>query len=49
MIDQIVTLLGVSHNYTFVAIVIAAAIVLIFMFEFLFFISSILKKIGGFK
>lgn len=49
MIDQIVTLLGISHNYEIFAIIIAAAIVLLFMFEFLFIVSTIMKKIGGFR
>lgn len=49
MIDQILTLFGVSHNYTFIAIIAAAAVVILFMFEFLFLVSSIFKKIGGFK
>lgn len=49
MIDQLLNLFGIQNNYTFFAILVAGAVVILFMFEFLFLISSMLKKIGGFK
>lgn len=49
MIDQLITLFGISHNYTFFAMILAGCITILFMFEFLFLISSIFKKIGGFR
>lgn len=49
MIDQLLNLFGIQNNYTFFAILVAGAVVILFMFEFLFLVSSLLKKIGGFK
>lgn len=49
MIDQIITLLGISNNYTFYAVMICGCVVIFFLMEFLFWISSLFHKLGGFK
>lgn len=48
MIDSILLILGISNNYTLFAICISGIIVLFFLMEFLFLLSSIFKWIGGY-
>lgn len=48
MIDQFLTLLGLSNNYYLFGLFLAGGVTLIFIFEFLHFLSFLFKKLGGF-
>lgn len=48
MIDQIIMLLGIGNNYKFFAIVICGGVIILFLFEFLFWLSSLFHKLGGY-
>lgn len=49
MIDSLLLIFGVQNNYTIFAIMLAGCIIIFFLLEFLYLLSSIFKWVGGFK
>lgn len=48
MIDAIISIFGISHNYELFALLAAGGISVFVLFEFMQLVSFIFKKLGGF-
>lgn len=48
MIDSILLILGVQHNYYLIAIFISGVIISFILVQFLAILTDLLRKVGGF-